>query len=307
MPEGPEVRRCGEMLANLIDGAELSEVRPISGKLFRNNPQGFDVNGHVSSVDVIGKVIIVRVGNRSLVSTLGMSGWWYPSIADMKEDNFAYVKGKLVKTSTVIEQALKHTRLKLIMDSGREINYVDQRNFGNFAVMTHEDAKAKTDHLGYDPLSDNQPDAHYFHIFDALREAGTSKRGVDRLVGELLVDQSVIAGVGNIYRSEILYLSRLSPKRRMGSITLNELSTLATAVREVLAIAYSERGAMVYHVGMLEGYLPMQDLINEKDLSTDHFIPRHLVYGCRHDIFGNPVIAEKMDGRTAWYVPEIQT
>ncbi len=111
----------------------------------------------------------------------------------------------------------------VVLDLGREnLIYEDTRYFGRFSLDTSLLPK-----LGPEPLSAN---------FTADYLAGALKRSAQAIKVKLL-DQTLVAGVGNIYASEALHWAGLSPRRAARSLTRDEVSRLRLAIRKVLAEA----------------------------------------------------------------------
>jgi len=297
VPEGAEVKRCGELLSSIIGAKMIKEIVPVSGKLMRNwvDPQ---LSGlHVHDILVKGKVIFIRFDPRAdkcLVSTLGMSGWWYPSLESLTEDQrnvFAYVRGKSVKVVDVIASSLKHTRVRIDLTDGSSAHYVDPRNFGNLKVLSEAQAKVRFTELGKDPLGG----ADDSELTDALLYGC---RKVHKPIGEILLDQSIIAGIGNIYRAEALFLAGIHPARTCRSLTLQDIEKIAKASSVVLKIAYHCGGAMSYPPEAINPFFIAWKFVKP--------INRHLVYGCSHDIYGNLVESCMVGGRRVWYSPARQ-
>jgi formamidopyrimidine-DNA glycosylase len=258
----------------------------------------------VVEVQTFGKVIVIVTRDdkqmTSLVSTLGMNGWWYPPIdqlTDVMKTRKVYYNGNSVDAVDVIEKALKQSRFEIVCEDGTKLRYVDQRNFGNFTIMGQTDAMKKLLSLGADLLLFENDPLGMNHSFFRPRE-----KLAKRPIGEVLLDQSVLSGIGNIYRAEILYLSRISPERLVRDITDAELDNLLLNTKEVLKNAYHTQSSMSYPIEFVSNNIP-DDRFSQ--VST-RFIPGHLVYGRSKDIFGNAVKQAKVGGRTAWFVPEIQ-
>lgn len=295
MPEGPEVLRCGEQLREVIKGRSVQELAPVSGKLGRSLSRvTWDPPLGVSEVTVKGKVIVVYLADGpALVSTLGMSGWWYGSTLDLTTP--VYVRGQLVTAATVVAAAMRYVRVKLVCTDGAEAYYVDPRNFGNLRVTTRDDAQARLAELGPDLLKCTTADA-----VAGWREA--QDRLGDRTLGEVALSQEVACGLGNIYRSEALYLAGLHPLRRFGDVTERELGQLARAARAVLRFAYATAGSLGYAATELIPWL--------SERAGDRLIQQPsgaLVYGCRVDPVGYPVKVHRLGGRTVYFVDEMQS
>jgi formamidopyrimidine-DNA glycosylase len=115
----------------------------------------------------------------------------------------------------------KHAAVRLELDQWDFI-YDDPRYFGRFTLDLKSVAR-----LGPEPLEDGFTTAYLYQALRGCRQAIKTK----------LLDQSLVAGVGNIYACEALYRSGISPRRRGGSLTKAEVATLCRTIRRVLAEA----------------------------------------------------------------------
>jgi formamidopyrimidine-DNA glycosylase len=118
-----------------------------------------------------------------------------------------------------------HTRVVIGLDTGRELRFVDPRTFGFMVVLTPDElAESSLQRLG--------PDA--YKALPRSRELGAALQGRTAPIKALLLDQNLLAGVGNIYADEALHRSRLAPERPGGSLTNDEVKALRAAIRATL-------------------------------------------------------------------------
>lgn len=129
------------------------------------------------------------------------------------------------------ERDLPYTRAGLSLDDGRHLVFADVRKFGRFVHAPSLDDVVPP--LGPEPLGDD---------FDAawLRRALRSRR---RALKPLLLDQSFVAGLGNIYVDESLFTARLHPLRSSHTVKPAQADALAAAIRDVLGRAVDAEGA----------------------------------------------------------------
>jgi formamidopyrimidine-DNA glycosylase len=124
-----------------------------------------------------------------------------------------------------------HTRAVLQFENDeREFRYVDVRKFGRFYLV--EDADTFLNKLGFEPLED-------FSEQEFIKRLAKSNRKIKAL----LLDQEFIAGVGNIYADEALYLAKIHPERKASSLSAKEAEQLLSAIREVLTLAIERGGS----------------------------------------------------------------
>lgn len=125
----------------------------------------------------------------------------------------------------------KHTHLRLDLDSGEQIHYRDQRKFGRIWLV--DDPETVLHKLGPEPFSTEfSPTA----MSEALAQRTAS-------IKALLLDQSIVAGVGNIYADEALFRSGIDPRRAGGSLDAAECERLQQAVQWVLQRGIELRGS----------------------------------------------------------------
>ncbi len=125
----------------------------------------------------------------------------------------------------------KHTHLILTLDGGDELRYRDPRKFGRFWLVPDPDLVVGK--LGPEPL-----DPAFTPQDLARRLAGRRAP-----IKALLLDQRILAGVGNIYADEALFRAGIDPRRPAGSLQAEEVAALHAALREVLAQAVQARGS----------------------------------------------------------------
>jgi formamidopyrimidine-DNA glycosylase len=227
MPELPEVETTIRGLAPVLDGRRLAKVEARRPDLRRALP--VDLGQRLTGARVTG---LRRRGKYGLIDTdrgdtlvfhLGMSGRWRVDPSEID----------------------KHDHFILETDEGRRVALNDPRRFGSLDLV-------RTDTLGEWPA------------FKALGpepfdlDAGDFKR---RLAGRkaaiklLLLDQRIIAGLGNIYVCEALYRAGIHPKRAGGSVSLAKLKQLVPAIREVLTEAIAAGGSTLRDFASPDGEL----------------------------------------------------
>lgn len=283
MPEGPECTRTAKQVNRYVRGLTLVNVNVVSGRYTKKLPEGFDelmsfLPLKVNEVTVKGKFIYWLLDKEiSIWTTLGMTG------------NF-----KL--------QPSKHTRLAYYFDDGSAVYYNDQRNFGTtkFCFNSHS-LLAKLDKIGPDMLN-NPCTLEEFK----LRASKKPKWSVVKW----LMDQSQISGVGNIYKSESLFLAGISPYRIMESLTTNELEKLYNAICKILQSAYQDGGATIRNYSDLYDnhgkYTAFPS--NIESILEARWDNKVMCYGRKEDIYGNPIQKVTLDDqRTTFWSPIVQT
>lgn len=297
MPEGPEVRLNGDSLRTILSGRRVTEIRLLSGKLARNGVARLSEfkPSPVKSVYVKGKTIVVAFEHGGeLTSTLGMAGWWYPSEREAlryyDEAARAYKGGKLVSALETVQASLKYGRVALLCDDVELAVYCDMRNFGNLEYHPSGAQEHLAKRIGIDLLNElpSWPsEVCYRELLACKRDA--SKRQLNMKLGDLALEQSLIAGLGNIYRAETLWLTGLNPHDKFGSLSDNDWLRFCETGSCVLQIAYSTHGMMYYSRELLEA-------CGHKGLE----VQGHLVYGKLADPIGRPIVRDDSFNRPLW-------
>jgi formamidopyrimidine-DNA glycosylase len=219
MPELPEVETVRRRLAPHLEGRRISRVEVRDARLVgADDPRLVEqrlAGRRIALLDRRGKYLLVRLeGGEILVSHLRMTGNWLVPTGD--------------------EPA--HVRAALVLDDGSRVVYADARRFGTWDLLGDDEAAAYlAKRLGPEPLEEG---------FDGgvLRRAF---RGRTAPVKALLLDQRVVAGVGNIYADEALHRARIHPDTPAGRLTPSRCTELAEAVRESLVEGIRAQGASI--------------------------------------------------------------
>ena len=222
MPELPEVETVVRGLRAVLPGRRILSVR-LGKTNFIEDPAALerDLPGsRVGSVRRHGKFIVVELqASResaqefSLLIHLGMTGQIVVGPAEAP--------------------VAPHTHVFFALDDGREFRYTDIRRFGKMRLLSGGTQETALGKLGLDPLEATQ--AEFFALVRSRRAR----------IKALLLDQSVLRGMGNIYTDESLWRARIHPKRLGANLKDAELRRLHRAMRGVLEEAIRMRGSSV--------------------------------------------------------------
>lgn len=230
MPELPEVEAAAQYVRERIVGCTITGTEVLWGRtLATGSPAVFKrrlVGSVVENVQRRGKFIVISLrhstGPMYLLFHLRMSG-----SLDV-----------LGRTNPVEP----HDRLIVSLDSDRDLRFNDIRKFGRCYFV--DDISEITGNLGFEPLVDEFSKEK---LFELLRR----RRG---RIKSTLLDQTFIAGIGNIYADESLWLAKIHPSRPCDSIQETQSNLLWHAIREVLGDAIGKLGTDfgdgVVHGGM---------------------------------------------------------
>src|SRR5690606_7562590 len=245
MPELPEVETTRRHIAPVLEGARISAVELGRDRMARRNMRPQDIperllGRRVGRVGRRGKFLLIEVeGDLTWVIHLGMSG-----------------RMRITSPSDPLDP---HTQLVVTTDRGDQVRLIDPRTFGFVAGFTPEE-------LEHDSLAALGPDA-----LEELPDAatlGARLAGRRAPIKALLLDQRILAGLGNIYADEVLFRARVRPTRPGGDLTPEELADLVAAIPEVLLAGVEMGGTSLDDLAYL---LP--------DGRAGEYLDRLMVYG----------------------------
>jgi formamidopyrimidine-DNA glycosylase len=143
------------------------------------------------------------------------------------------------------EAPVKHTHFRAVLDSGLELRYDDPRQFGRLVIGTMDEliaARAFPRRLGPEPIHGDLTEAEFERLVKARR----------RPVKSALLDQSFLAGVGNIYADEACFRAGIRPSRWTHRLTVRERRALYEAIQYVLENSIAARGSSI--INYVDGF-----------------------------------------------------
>jgi formamidopyrimidine-DNA glycosylase len=230
MPELPEVETVARGLRRAILGRRIVSVT--LGKTdFIDDPAALEEHlpgRQIAAVERFGKFMLLRLSAAAgadltatkgdaapaaLLVHLGMTGQIAPMPSGQPRE--------------------KHTHVCLLLDDGRELRYTDARRFGRIAYLTEAPLAVELKEFGADPLE----------VSD--EEFASRIRGRRARIKALLLDQSVLRGVGNIYADESLWRAKVHPARLGVKLSRKEAEKLRRALQVILQKAIVLRGSSI--------------------------------------------------------------
>ena len=233
MPELPEVETVRRGLSNLIIGKMIKSASHDTPKSFPNDIQSVDsfmLQARIIDVRRRAKVLMVDLSTGyTLVIHLKMTG----QLVYVGETRFG---AGHPNDSLVNQLPDKSTRVTIEFTDGTHVYFNDQRKFGWMKLIPTLEIPdmAFMKKVGPEPLEDS---------FTASQFAERFKRRVGTSIKAALLDQSVVAGVGNIYADESLWGAKIHPKRLVKTITTAEFKHLYTELRIVMNLAIEKGGS----------------------------------------------------------------
>ncbi|SCW55157.1 DNA-(apurinic or apyrimidinic site) lyase [Sphingobium faniae] len=269
MPELPEVETTVEGLRSVLEGATLTRVEPRRADL--RFPIPVDLRQRLTGATVTGLSRRAKYGligtdrGDTLIFHLGMSGRWRIDPVEIGA----------------------HDHLLIETGAGRRLALNDPRRFGSLDLVRSEtwESHGPFTRMGPEPLG---PDFTPAALAQALAGKATSIKAA-------LLDQRIVAGLGNIYVCEALNMAGIAPIRAAGKIGRPRLALLVEAIREVLSAAIVAGGSTLRDYARPDGEL-------------GYFSKQWRVYGQEGEACpcGGTVRRRVDGGRSTFYCPECQ-
>lgn len=273
MPELPEVETIRKTLEKLVLEKEIEEISIHWPKIIQK-PDDIEHFKQLLSGETIrsiarrGKFLMFYMDDYVLVSHLRMEGKY--------------------RVVNVDEPITKHTHVIFHFTDGTEMRYLDVRKFGTMHVFPigTELIEKPLQQLGPDPFEET-------YTFDYLHE---KLQRTARNIKVALLDQTIIAGLGNIYVDEVLFLSQIHPERRANSLSKSEVQNVFDYAKKVLAQAVAQGGTTIrsYVDGNGEMGMFQQEL----------FVYGQEAQPCKH--CGEAIEKMKVSGRGTHICPSCQ-
>ena len=269
MPELPEVQTTVQGL-QILSNMKINNIKIYSTKLRYKIPKNLSKqlkNIKIKKIYRIGKYIIINLGNQySLIFHLGMSG-----------------RLRVLKSCKFTKR--KHDHFMLVTTKNALI-YNDVRKFGFIDLLKTKEVLNK-DYifkLGIDAL-DKKLSVMYF--YKKIQKS-------DVLIKQILLNQHIVCGIGNIYASEILFDAKISPFRKGKDLNKSQISTILNSVRKILK------------KGIKYGGSSINDYVSP-DGTLGNFQNNFKVYGkAGFHVKGFEIKKTVLYGRSTFFCPEIQ-
>ena len=268
MPELPEVETVKETLKKEVLKRKIKEVIVYYDNIiaspnveeFKKNIKGQTIN----DIERRGKFLIFKLDDYYLLSHLRMEGRYY------------------IKHG---EETLKHEHVRFMLDD-KELRYIDTRKFGRMYLLPKKEAfnMKPLNELGLEPWDDNLTK-------DYLKSKYKNKKLPIKTV---LLDQSIITGIGNIYDDEILFMSRINPYEKACNLKDKDLDNIIKNTKIVLEKAIKLGGTTIRSYESSEGVhgrFQNELLVHGKDICPN----------C-----GNKLEKDHINGRGTYYCKKCQ-
>jgi len=246
MPELPEVETLKRELARALVNKKIKSaqvlwpkvVLPLSIKFFEKEIRG----KKIKEIKRQAKILIINFTDpTALAIHHKMTGQLiYKNIAGGHPD------GQMIE-----KQPSKYTRLIFEFTDKTKLYFNDLRKFGWVRLVDDSQLQSLTKNIGTEPLSKLFTDQALIDIF---------KRFPNRTIKQILLDQALIAGIGNIYADESCFLSKLLPARKSKTLKPEQIKTLRDNIIKVLKLSIQKKGTSSRNYrrsdGSLGGFVP---------------------------------------------------
>lgn len=270
MPELPEVETVKRGLQMMVNDNIIDVVVRFPRLRYPLDSKKLNLAQaqNILSISRRAKYLIIHLDNGYIIIHLGMSG-----------------KVTLYKKSEIPE-IIKHDHVDIITNN-HILRYNDARRFGCVVYSPDLSSLEMLNTLGPEPFSD-EFNAKY--LFDKLSTRKTA-------IKQLIMDNAIVVGVGNIYACESLFLCKISPLRSGNNVTLDECYKLVNIIQQVLTKAIEAGGSSLRDYRDAEGNL-------------GYFQQSHLVYGrakkeCK--VCKTPISEIRLGQRNSFYCSNCQS
>ena len=242
MPELPEVETIRQGLKEKLIGLQIIDLEIRAPKLFKGD-LALILNQKVTGIDRRGKLLIIAFSNKKYMTIhLKMTGQLIWQSKDHEQD----ILGGHPEKQYLQTHPHKHTHLIFKLSDGSTLYYNDLRKFGVVKVLDQKELDGESFLLGLGP----EPLSKEFTL-GYLKERIKSKPR--NQIKVFLLDQTNIAGLGNIYVDEALFRARLMPNRLNGDLSDGDIKGLYKAINEVISLAIEMGGSTARDYMNIEG------------------------------------------------------
>jgi endonuclease-8 len=300
MPEINEVRQYADFLNSKLKNKNIIEVNILNGRYKKHGPftnyNKLDKNLPIKVLDIKTKgkfLYMILANNLYLFSTLGLSGGWvYKKNNSTKYEHpiiLEYLKKEEI--DSYMEQSLKHLNVEFKTKTG-SVYFYDTLSFGTLKIIdTQNELDNKLNMIGPD-IMDNETNYKLFN------ERINKPKNLHKMIGIVLMDQKTISGIGNYLRADILWLSKISPFRKVNKLTDEELKKIFHNAKVLTWGQYNIKEAKRLKIITSKDKLP-------SDYNRDFF-----VYYEDKDVYGHEITKDELyegsQKRFIYYVKSYQ-
>jgi formamidopyrimidine-DNA glycosylase len=241
MPELPEVETVVRQLNEKVAGKEIVKLNVLDDKIVDKNISKI-LPVKINEVTRRGKSIIFNLNNGLfLFAHLRMTG------------HFHFIGNRAHKSSKRVgSQYKKYLVTKLFFKDDSFLTHNSIRKFGSLKLLNQKQLNQKLSKLGPEPLGKDFTKELFHQTISSFPKANLKNK---------LLDQSLIAGIGNIYAQEAFYHAKIHPERKVGQVSKNKLFKLHNELQEILRLSIENNGATVQDYAHIDGKGEFQHLL----------------------------------------------
>lgn len=220
MPEIAEVETVRNTLKRLILNKKIVDVKIIYPKIIESNISDFRkiLQGRqIKDIDRIGKWLMFDLGDYYLLSHLRMEGKFFVKNSD--------------------EKIVKHEHIIISFEDHTDLRYHDTRKFGRMNLVKKIDIN-NVEAIKKQGIEANSKDLNKNYLYERIHNKKIP-------IKTLLLDQTIISGLGNIYANEVLFASRINPKRLGCDISLDECQNIVNSSIKIINEAIENGGTTI--------------------------------------------------------------
>ena len=260
MPEAPEVYNYYQFIYPKLINKSVYNICILSGKYTKKQPENYKdllslLPSKIIEINLHGKLIFVVLENNFVIEfSHGMTGFW-----------------------NVVKE--KHSRIEIDLNN-TSLYFEDPRNFARLNIYTKIQYVTKLNNLGPKVLDIN---ADFNEFYNKIIKKKNSK------ISLCLLDQSILSGIGNYLRCDVLWYSQINPDVKVKELSIEKLEELFKNCIEISRFFAN-----------LPNNLKKQPIRWDKTINS--WVSSNFVYMQEYDIFGNKVHKKKIGSRTVHFV-----
>lgn len=282
MPELPEVETIVRRLREKLLDRKIVSVEVRRAKSWQGATDQI-LNYEIAAVTRRAKIIVIDFAKTkySLIIHLKMTGQLIHVALDQQRTGGGHPTDDWVN-----QLPSKHTRVVLTLDDGSTLFFNDMRVFGWLKVVTDSKKQAELAKYGPDIIDNQLTSSHFYQGLQRRTQA----------IKQVIMDGSFIAGVGNIYACDGLFIAHISPTRKARSLGLAESDALLESLRTVVNQGIELGGATIQHYKNVDGL-------------AGGYQEKRQVYAREGEpclVCGTLIVRIKQGGRSTFYCPKCQ-
>lgn len=278
-----EIRKYVDFINKSLINKYLTDVKIVNGRYKKKQFELYDLLKKALPLKLLqvktkGKFIYFEFENNIyILNTLGLSGGWAYKTNNAKTYDMpkllSYIEES--KTESYLMRSLEHINIEFIFDVGT-LAFFDTLSYGTIKVINSlNELNKKLNSIGPDIMDDKT-------TLDVFKTKIKSNSNINKSIGIVLVNQSLISGIGNYIRSEVLWLAGINPFKKVKELTDDEFKKLFNACKIITWGNYDRENAIKNNIIKKTDKIPC-------DYKRDFF-----VYKENTDIFDNPITKEEL-------------